>query len=173
MNGPAPSTWRSTASCCGASPVASCRVLLLAESEALRLGHTTVGPEHLLLGLLADDESDAAEVLAGLGIDLGTVRARAEQTLGPRPLGGPARATFGDLALDALERALAEALGAGREAIDTADLLRGLVQQAERGIGLMPAAFEVLGTSPEAVRAALADTESDTGSGPESPAGEP
>jgi ATP-dependent Clp protease ATP-binding subunit ClpA len=153
--------------------VASCRVLLLAESEALRLGHTSVRSEHLLLGLLADDEGDAAAVLAGVGIDRATVRSRAEQTLGRSPLAGPARAVYGDTALDALERALVEALGAGREAIDSADLLRGLVQQAERGIGLMAVAFQAFDTSPEAVRAALDDTKSDPDAGPESPAGEP
>jgi ATP-dependent Clp protease ATP-binding subunit ClpA len=153
--------------------VTSCRVLLLAESEALRLGTTEVRPEHLLLGVVAEGEGDAATALAALGIDLVAVRARAEQVFGRRPLAGPARATYDDMALDALERALAEALVAGRETIDTADLLRGLVQQAERGIGLMPNALSVLGTSPEAVRAALDDTESDPGAGPESPAAEP
>jgi ATP-dependent Clp protease ATP-binding subunit ClpA len=153
--------------------VSSRRVLLLAESEALRLGHATVGSEHLLLGLLADEEGDAAEVLAGLGIDLGTVRARAEQVLGRQRLAGRERAVYDDMALDALERALAEALVAGRETIDTADLLRGLVQQAERGIGLMAVAFQALDTSAEAVRAALDDTESDPDTGPESPAPEP
>jgi ATP-dependent Clp protease ATP-binding subunit ClpA len=153
--------------------VSSRRVLLLAESEALRLGHATVGSEHLLLGLLADEEGDAAEVLAGLGIDLGTVRARAEQVLGRRRLAGPEPAVYDDMALDALERALAEALVAGRETIDTADLLRGLVQQAERGIGPMAAGFQVLGTSPEAVRAALADTGDEPDAGPEAAGEEP
>jgi ATP-dependent Clp protease ATP-binding subunit ClpA len=152
--------------------VPSRRVLLLAESEALRLGHVGVGSEHLLLGLLAEGEGEAATALAGLGIDLDAVRARAEQTLGRRSLTGAAQVRFDEAALDALERALVEALGAGREAIDTADLLRGLVQQAERGVGLMGAAFQVLGTSPEAVRAALDDTESEPDAGPESPAGE-
>ena len=31
--------------------------------EALRLGHNYVGTEHLLLGLLADEESQAAQLL--------------------------------------------------------------------------------------------------------------
>jgi len=149
--------------------VSSCRVLLLAESEALRLGSGTVGAEHLFLGLLAEGEGAAAVALATVGVDLATARDRADQVLGRRPLAGPGRATFSDGALDALERGLAETLGAGREAIDTRELLLGLVQQAERGIGLMASAFGLLGTSTEAVRAALAGPDT----GPDTAAGEP
>jgi ATP-dependent Clp protease ATP-binding subunit ClpA len=153
--------------------VSSCRVLLLAESEALRLGTTTVGPEHLLLGLLAEGEGAAAVALGAMGIDLATARDEADQALGRRPLGGPARATFSDLALDALERAVAEALTVGRDTVDTRELLLGLVQQAERGLGLMAAAFGLLGTSAAAVRETVTVAESDPDAGPESPAGEP
>jgi ATP-dependent Clp protease ATP-binding subunit ClpA len=153
--------------------VSSCRVLLLAESEALRLGTTTVGPEHLLLGLLAEGEGAAAVALGAMGIDLATARDEADRALGRRPLGGPARATFSDLALDALERALAEALTVGRDTVDTRELLLGLVQQAERGLGLMEATFGLLGTSAAAVRETVTAAESDPDAGPESPAGEP
>lgn len=137
--------------------VSSCRVLLLAESEALRLGHTTVGPEHLLLGLLAEGDGGATAALGGLGVDLPRARRLAEQALGRRTVAGPVRASYGDDALDALERALVEALGADSSVVDTAHLLLGLVQQAERGVGLSPAAFGALGTSADAVRAAVAD----------------
>ncbi len=153
--------------------VSSCRVLLLAESEALRLGTTTVGPEHLLLGLLAEGEGAAAVALGAMGIDLATARDEADRALGRRPLGGPARATFSDLALDALERALAESLTVGRDTVDTRELLLGLVQQAERGLGLMEATFGLLGTSASAVRETVTAAESDPDAGPESPAGEP
>jgi ATP-dependent Clp protease ATP-binding subunit ClpA len=153
--------------------VSSCRVLLLAESEALRLGTTTVGPEHLLLGLLAEGEGAAAVALGAMGIDLATARDEADRALGRRPLGGPARATFSDLALDALERALAEALTVGRDTVDTRELLLGLVQQAERGLGLTAATFGLLGTSAAAVRETVTAAESDPDAGPESPAGEP
>jgi hypothetical protein len=49
------------------------RVILLAIDEARRLGDPSIGPEHLLLGLVRDP-SGAAEVLASLGIDLDRVR---------------------------------------------------------------------------------------------------
>lgn len=44
------------------------RVLALATKEAETLGHDYVGTEHLLLGLLADAEGIAAQVLAELGV---------------------------------------------------------------------------------------------------------
>jgi ATP-dependent Clp protease ATP-binding subunit ClpC len=50
------------------------KVLELALREALQLGHSYIGTEHILLGLLREGEGVAAHVLAGLGADLDTVR---------------------------------------------------------------------------------------------------
>jgi hypothetical protein len=44
------------------------KVLELVFREALRLGHNYVGTEHLLLGLLADEEIPAAQLLGELGV---------------------------------------------------------------------------------------------------------
>ena len=44
------------------------KVLELVFREALRLGHNYVGTEHLLLGLLADEEIPAARLLGELGV---------------------------------------------------------------------------------------------------------
>ena len=41
----------------------SAKALQLTFREALRLGHNYVGTEHLLLGLLADEESPAARLI--------------------------------------------------------------------------------------------------------------
>ena len=40
------------------------RVLTLAQEEALRLNHNYIGTEHLLLGLVREEEGVAARVLA-------------------------------------------------------------------------------------------------------------
>ncbi len=45
------------------------KTLELTVREALRLDHDYVGTEHLLFGVLADDESVGARVLVGLGFD--------------------------------------------------------------------------------------------------------
>jgi hypothetical protein len=56
--------------------------VLDAKQEAGRLSHDRVGTEHLLLGLLRDQESLAAVTLVGLGIQVETVRRRVEETVG-------------------------------------------------------------------------------------------
>jgi Clp amino terminal domain, pathogenicity island component/ClpX C4-type zinc finger len=43
---------------------------------ALMLGHSDIGTEHLLLGLVEEGEGVAAQVLIGLGADLDRVRER-------------------------------------------------------------------------------------------------
>jgi ATP-dependent Clp protease ATP-binding subunit ClpC len=61
----------------------------LAGEEASRFGHRYVGPEHLLLGMLRNDGSEAARVLRAEGVDLEAARAAlgrlAAQGVVPRP----------------------------------------------------------------------------------------
>jgi Clp amino terminal domain, pathogenicity island component len=56
-----------------------------AREEAGRLGHDRVGTEHLLLGVLRDQQCLAVATLGGLGIAPETVRSRVEETVGPGP----------------------------------------------------------------------------------------
>jgi ATP-dependent Clp protease ATP-binding subunit ClpC len=57
-------------------------VVSLAGEEAQHFQHTTVGTEHLLLGLLREAESAAAHVLEALGITLERVRKAVEEAKG-------------------------------------------------------------------------------------------
>ena len=50
------------------------RVLAYAAEEAERLGHKHIGSEHLLLGLLREENSFAAELLKQRGVKLETIR---------------------------------------------------------------------------------------------------
>ncbi|HLN17854.1 MAG TPA: Clp protease N-terminal domain-containing protein [Acidimicrobiales bacterium] len=50
------------------------KVLELSLREALQLGHSYIGTEHMLLGLVREGEGVAAQVLVFLGADLGRVR---------------------------------------------------------------------------------------------------
>lgn len=50
------------------------KVFELALREALQLGHSYIGTEHILLGLIREGEGVAAQVLVKLGADLGKVR---------------------------------------------------------------------------------------------------
>ena len=57
------------------------RVFELSLREALQLGHNYIGTEHLLLGLLKEGESVAAQVLTKQGADLAQVRQTVIQML--------------------------------------------------------------------------------------------
>ncbi len=56
--------------------------LELAVEEARRMRHRYIGTEHLLIGLLLEDEGVAAGILAGLGVDLATAREQVTTLLG-------------------------------------------------------------------------------------------
>ena len=51
------------------------KVLELSVDEAHRMGHSYVGPEHLLLGLIREGEGVAAQILGAYGVDYRKVRA--------------------------------------------------------------------------------------------------
>jgi ATP-dependent Clp protease ATP-binding subunit ClpA len=51
------------------------QVLDLARAEAERAGHRYLGPEHLLLGMLAEGNSRAAQLLRTAGVELAAARA--------------------------------------------------------------------------------------------------
>ncbi|MCH8627656.1 ATP-dependent Clp protease ATP-binding subunit [Arsenicicoccus piscis] len=57
------------------------KVLELSLREALQLGHSYIGTEHILLGLIREGEGVAAQVLVKLGADLPRVRQQVIQLL--------------------------------------------------------------------------------------------
>ncbi len=50
-----------------------------AQQEAKRLGHDMIGPEHILLGLLKEEDSVAIKILKNLNIDLNELRKEVER----------------------------------------------------------------------------------------------
>lgn len=50
-----------------------------AQQEAKRLGHDMIGPEHILLGLLREEDSVAIKILKNLNIDLGELKKEVER----------------------------------------------------------------------------------------------
>jgi ATP-dependent Clp protease ATP-binding subunit ClpC len=74
------------------------KVLELAVEEAQNMGHSHVGTEHLLLGLIREEEGVAAQVLENLGVRLDIVREEVISLLGegqpgPAQPQAPARAS--------------------------------------------------------------------------------
>src|SRR5499426_2064083 len=58
------------------------KVLELSMEEASNLGHNYIGTEHLLLGLIKENEGIAAQVLMNLGVKLEDVREEVLEFLG-------------------------------------------------------------------------------------------
>ena len=92
------------------------QVLDLARAEAERAGHRYLGPEHVLLGLVAEGHSRAAQVLQGAGADLAAARVAlahlADQGAvpAPRPSDTELLGTLG-INLDAVRRDTEHAFG--------------------------------------------------------------
>jgi ATP-dependent Clp protease ATP-binding subunit ClpC len=84
------------------------KVLELSIREAQQLGHSYLGPEHLLLGLVREGEGVAAQVLIKLGADLSSVRGQVLMLLtGQTHLGrNPGGAVPADTPRDVVEARL-------------------------------------------------------------------
>jgi hypothetical protein len=75
------------------------KVLELSLRESMQLGHSYIGTEHLLLGLVREGEGVGATVLVSLGADLGSVRQELIKLMSLGPLGEIYVAHQGDATL--------------------------------------------------------------------------
>ena len=73
------------------------KVLELSLREALQLGHTYIGTEHILLGLIREGEGVAAQVLVSVGVDLNRARQQVIQLIAGRAEPQDAGAIAADL----------------------------------------------------------------------------
>ncbi|HEY3764143.1 MAG TPA: Clp protease N-terminal domain-containing protein [Gaiellales bacterium] len=110
------------------------QVVVLAQDEARTLSHDHIGTEHLLLGLLRLEEGIAAQILAGLGVTVGAVRAQVARIVGPGAGDVTGQIPFTPRAVRVLELAKREALSSGEEHIGAVHILLGLVRENE-GVG--------------------------------------
>jgi ATP-dependent Clp protease ATP-binding subunit ClpC len=127
------------------------QVVVLAQDEARALRHNYSGTEHLLLGLLREEEGLAARVLETLGVTLEQSRDQVRAIIGA---GEPGEALAGQIpftprAKKTLELALREARSLGHQFIGTEHVLLGLVRVGE-GVGVE--ILDALGASPAVVR---------------------
>lgn len=83
-------------------------VLELSFDEARRLGHNYIGTEHLLLGLLRENEGVAAKVLLNLGAEVSKVRKEVLETLGSMGNYGSANGQAGSAQTEAKTPSLNE-----------------------------------------------------------------
>ena len=120
------------------------QVVVLAQDEARGLQHTYIGTEHILLGLLREEEGLAARVLDSLDITLEEVRAQVGRIVGM----GDEQVVSGQIAFTprarkVLELALEEALSMGHDYIGTEHVLLGIAAEGEGVAARILLDFEV------------------------------
>ena len=125
------------------------RVVSAAREEASRLGHGHVGTEHLLLGLLRQRGSHAAEALDASGVFLEPCRQKVSEALAsrvtPQATGVGSQLPFTDRASRALDRASRLSLRLGGDVVRSDQILlsvldvEGTAGQVLRGLSVDPA----------------------------------
>ncbi|MCA9870614.1 MAG: ATP-dependent Clp protease ATP-binding subunit, partial [Anaerolineae bacterium] len=125
------------------------KVLTMAQEEAQRLNHNYIGTEHLLLGLVKEDQGVAVKVLRELGVEPIQVIRAIEKAVGRGdrpPYGKP---TLAPRTKRVIELAVEEARLMGHQYIGTEHLLLGLVREGE---GIAVNVLRSLGVSLDRVR---------------------
>jgi len=126
------------------------QVLSLAQEEARNFNHPYVGTEHILLGLIRDQEGVAGKVLDDLGVKLQQARSAVEFIVGHGE--GAQRTDEAELTARAkkvIEYAVEEARKLNHHYIGTEHLLLGLVRNGE---GVARGVLEIMGVSLEQIR---------------------
>ena len=103
-----------------------------ARLSAGALGHSYVGTEHLLLGILTEKEGLGARILRGRGLEEEKLRCCIAQLRGEGAAGTPLQG-LSSHARFAVERAAAEAVSLHRGYIGTEHLLLGILRQPDCG----------------------------------------
>ena len=104
-------------------------VLSLAREEALSFNHQFIGTEHLLLGLLREQEGLAALALEKLGVALDPVRAAVEEKIGRGDQPVEEEIDYVPRARKVLSLALDEAERQGSGFVRTEHILLGIVRE--------------------------------------------
>jgi len=107
------------------------QVILCAQKEARILRHNYIGTEHILLGLLREEEGVAARVLVSLDITVERVRAQVVQIIGLGEEITSGEIPFTPRAKKVVELALSEARALGPNYIGTEHILLGLLREGE------------------------------------------
>jgi ATP-dependent Clp protease ATP-binding subunit ClpC len=107
------------------------QVVVLAQDEARALKHNYIGTEHILLGLLREEEGLAARVLESLDITVEEVRAQVARIVGQGDEVTTGQIPFTPRAKKVLELALREALSLGHNYIGTEHILLAIVGEDE------------------------------------------
>ncbi|GEL08373.1 ATP-dependent protease ATP-binding subunit ClpC [Salisediminibacterium halotolerans] len=106
------------------------KVLALAQEEAGRLGHSNIGTEHILLGLVSEGEGIAAKALTALGLGSEKITEEVENLIGK----GEDQAKqihYTPRAKKVIELSMDEARKLGHSYVGTEHILLGLIREGE------------------------------------------
>jgi ATP-dependent Clp protease ATP-binding subunit ClpC len=128
------------------------RVVVYAQEEARMLNQNYIGTEHLLLGLIREQDGIAAKALESLNISLEDVHQQVEELIGRGTYVPTGHIPFTPRAKKVLELSLREALQLGHNYIGTEHILLGLIREGE---GVAAQVLLNLGADLEKVRSAV------------------
>ena len=108
------------------------RILKFAKEEAVRLGHSYVGSEHILLGIIKDNNGNGYNILSSIGCDMAEMKSMIEEMV--KPSGGTM--TLGHLPLTRraeriLRTTFSEAQNCDEKIANQIHLLLALVKEDE------------------------------------------
>ncbi|MBI2857555.1 MAG: AAA family ATPase, partial [Chloroflexi bacterium] len=126
------------------------RALSLAQEEAQRFNHSYIDTEHVLLGLVREEDGMAAKVLTNLGVGLTKVRTAVEFIMGRGEKPSTGELGLTPRAKRVIEFAVDEARRLNHSYIGTEHLLLGLLREGE---GVAAGVLESFGVTLERVRA--------------------
>ncbi|MBO9606713.1 MAG: ATP-dependent protease ATP-binding subunit ClpC [Paenibacillaceae bacterium] len=106
------------------------KVLALAQEEAVRLGHNNIGTEHILLGLIRENDGIAAKALIALGLGLEKIQDEVEALIG-RGQEQPTNIAYTPRAKKVIELSMDEARKLGHTYVGTEHILLGLIREGE------------------------------------------
>jgi len=128
------------------------RVVVYAQEEARMLNQNYIGTEHLLLGLIREQDGVAAKALESLDISPEDIHGRVEELIGKGTFVPTGHIPFTPRAKKVLELSLREALQLGHNYIGTEHILLGLIREGE---GVAAQVLSSLGADLEKVRSAV------------------
>ena len=126
------------------------QVVVLAQDQARGLGHTQIGTEHLLLGLIAEETGAAGRAFAQLGVTLDAARDAVMALVRPgEPTPPEEQIPFSPRAKGTLEASLRQAMGLKDNFIGTEHILLALLIERD---GRTASVFASLACPPDLLR---------------------
>ncbi|KIL52241.1 ATP-dependent protease ATP-binding subunit ClpC [Jeotgalibacillus campisalis] len=106
------------------------KVLALAQEEAIRLSHSNIGTEHILLGLVREGEGIAAKALKSLNLSTEKIQEEVEELIGKGTEQSPS-VHYTPRAKKVIELSMDEARKLGHSYVGTEHILLGLIREGE------------------------------------------